>query len=243
MIWTIYLIILGYFIMGFVGFYFINRRKDPMEARNSWTKFITYAIIIHILFFSIAFVPLVFRFLSVLIVAGGFYDLIKVYRQSGSIRQSFFIIALIVYVFLAAGFYVFSGFDSHLLLFTFLILSIFDSFSQITGQIWGRHKLFRKISPQKTVEGFIGGIIVAVASSYWLGDLLAGTSFNPMRLATGIVASAFVGDMITSFYKRKYEVKDFSSLIPGHGGVLDRFDSLITGGAFVCLSVLIFETF
>src|SRR5690554_3594868 len=99
MIWTIYLIILGYFIMGFVGFYFINRRKDPMEARNSWTKFITYAIIIQILFFSIAFVPLVFRFLSVLIVAGGFYDLIKVYRQSGSIRQSFFIIAMIVYVF------------------------------------------------------------------------------------------------------------------------------------------------
>lgn len=243
MIWTIYLIILGYFIMGFVGFYFINRSKNPVEARNSWTKYITYAIIIHVLFFSIVFVPVVFRLLSILILSGGIYELTRIYRKSGFTRQPVFITALVVYLLLAAGFYVFSGFNSHLLLFTFLVLSIFDSFSQIIGQIWGKHKLFRKISPQKTVEGFIGGIIVAVASSYWLGDLLALTSFNPMRLATGIVASAFVGDMITSLYKRKYKVKDFSSLIPGHGGVLDRFDSLITGGAFVCLSVLITDTF
>lgn len=241
MIWTIYFIILAYFILGFIGFYFINRRKKPEDALSSWIKFITYFVIIHVLFFSIVFIPLLFRLLAVVIIAGGLYELYKVYRESGTERKKVFIAAVVVYGILAAGFYVFSGYDSQLILFTFLILSIFDSFSQIAGQIWGRRKLFRNISPGKTVEGLVGGIVTAIVSSYWLGDLLTGSSYFPMRLATGIIAFAFAGDMLASLYKRKYDVKDYSNFIPGHGGLLDRFDSLIAGGSFVTLNVLIFN--
>lgn len=238
MIWTIYFIILIYFTLGFTGFYIINRKKKRDEARNSWVKFITYFFIIHILFFSILFFPVVFRILTLIIITGGFYELYKIFRESGYRKPVFFLSSLFILGLFSVGFYFFSGLNSRLVLFTFLILSIFDSFSQIAGQLWGRRKLFRKISPQKTVEGLIGGIIVAVASSWLLKDIIKGTEFYPMRLATGIVAFAFLGDMITSFYKRAYNVKDFSNLIPGHGGFLDRFDSLIAGGAFVALCEL-----
>ena len=237
--WTIYIIILAYFLLGFIGFYFINRRKPPAESRNSWIKYFTYLIIIHVLFFSIVFLPTFFRILAIVIIAGSFYELFKVYRQKGYVMKPVYYTAVVVLALFAAGFYAFSGLATGLILFTFLILSIFDSFSQVIGQIWGRRKLFRKISPQKTVEGFIGGIVIAVGSAYWLDGLLAGTGYLPMRLATGIVAFAFLGDMITSLYKRKYDVKDFSTFIPGHGGFLDRFDSLIAGGAFISLYILL----
>ena len=241
MIWTIYLVILIYFVLGFIGFYFINRKKEHVEARKSWLKYFTYFIIIHILFFSIAFFPALFRIICLIVIAGGLYEIIKVYIESGNNKQFVFYIALLIYSLLSIGFYVFSGYNRGLILFSFLIVSIFGSFSQIIGQIWGRKRLFKKISPQKTVEGFIGGILMAVASAWLLVGLLTGTDFIPMRLATGIVFFAFLGDMITSMYKRKYGVKDFSNLIPGHGGFLDRFDSLIAGGAFVAITVLFFN--
>ncbi len=241
MIWTIYFFILAYFLLGFIGFYFINRKISHEAARENWMKLGVYFIIIHILFFSIVFSLFFFRIISVIIIAGSYYELYKVYRRSGYRDMPFFLISVVVLSMLSLGFYLFSGLNFHLILFSFLILSIFDSFSQIAGQLWGRRKLFRKISPGKTIEGFLGGIIVALFSSYWLADLLAPSAFNPMRLATGIIGAAFIGDMITSFFKRRYDVKDFSNLIPGHGGFLDRFDSLIAGGAFVMLSVLILK--
>lgn len=229
-----------YFILGFIGFYFINRKKDRVTAYNSWLKYIVYFIIIHILFFCIAFLPVLFRFLCLIIISGGLFEIIKVYKESGFKNQLFFCIALIIYILTGIGFLIFSGFNNELIMFSFLIISIFDSFSQITGQIWGRKKLIKNISPQKTVEGLTGGILVAIASSYLLTALLEDTAMMPLWLAVGIIFFAFTGDMVTSFYKRKYGVKDYSSIIPGHGGFLDRFDSLIVGGAFVAFYIIFF---
>jgi phosphatidate cytidylyltransferase len=239
MIYTIYFVILVYFFLGFIGFYFINRKKERKEARNSWIKFITYFFIIHILFFSITLFPVFFRIITVIIIAGGFYELFKVHREAGYYKKSFFLLSVTLFSFLSIGFYFFSSFDRQLILFSFLILSIFDSFSQIAGQLWGRRKILPKISPKKTVEGFLGGAVVAIASSYLLGKLVVVSDIETMMLATGIVAFAFLGDLAASYYKRNYNAKDFSRLIPGHGGILDRFDSLIAGAAFVAASDLL----
>jgi phosphatidate cytidylyltransferase len=116
-----------------------------------------------------------------------------------------------------------------------LILSIFDGFSQITGQLLGRTKLFPKISPNKTVEGLIGGALIALLSALVFKSLIIGTPLKAILLAAVIAVFAFAGDAAKSIYKRKYNVKDFSNLIPGHGGFLDRFDSLIAAGAGVAL--------
>ncbi len=234
---TIYLIILIYFFLGGIGFFFINRKKDPATARKSYTKFATYFFIINLLFFSIVLKPVVFRYLAALIIVAGFFELLKLFGKAGFKQKGFFLVALIVFIFLAVGFYFFSGLQKELILFSFLVLSIFDSFSQITGQLWGRRKLFPSISPEKTVGGLVGGGVVALASSLLLSKLYGGTSLLSALLAVGIVVFAFGGDLAASFYKRKFNEKDFGEVIPGHGGFLDRFDSLIAGGAWVVFCV------
>ena len=85
----------------------------------------------------------------------------------------------------------------------------------------------------------IGGVVIAFLSSFFLKSLVNGSPFYPMRLVAGIITFAFLGDMFASLYKRKFKVKDFSNLIPGHGGFIDRFDSLIAGGTFVTVNELI----
>ncbi len=239
MIETIYLIILIYFFLGGIGFYLINRKKDPATARKSYTKFATYFFIINLLFFSIVLKPVVFSSLAIVIIIAGFLELLKLFGKDGFKQKRFFLVALIVFISLAAGFYFFSRLQKELILFSFLVLSIFDSFSQITGQLWGRRKLFPSISPAKTVGGLIGGAIVAMVSSVLLSKLYGGTLFMSVLLAVGIVVFAFAGDLAASFYKRKFNEKDFGNSIPGHGGFLDRFDSLIAGGAWVMFSVYI----
>jgi phosphatidate cytidylyltransferase len=233
MIRIIYFLILAYFLLGALGFFFINRRKDVGIARESWKKFIVYALIIHVLFFSIVINPLVFQLLAAVIIVVGIFELFKLHSASGYLRKRFFLLSLLLFVVFSYGFYVFSGYEKEKILFSFLVLSIFDSFSQITGQLWGRRKIFPKISPNKTVEGFVGGALVATGSALLFDELIAIPPLKVLLLAAGIVLFAFLGDMLTSWYKRTYHVKDFSHFIPGHGGFLDRFDSLIAGGAGV----------
>lgn len=232
---TIYLIILSYFVLGAVGFYFINRKKDRKTARKSWLKYITYFIIIHLLFFSIVYNPLVFHYVAILIIITGAAELMRLFRISGYSSPVFFMISILVFLFFCTGFFRFSQLNAGLILFSFLVLSIFDAFSQITGQLAGKTRLFPAISPGKTVEGLAGGVVTAVASSLLLNNLTENSVTHSLILATGIVIFAFTGDMLASVYKRKYHVKDFSRLLPGHGGFLDRFDSLIAGGAFTAL--------
>ena len=237
MIYTIYYIILSYFLLGGIGFYVINRKKDSQTAKKSYTKFISYFFIINILFFSIIIKPVTFRYLSLLIIGAGFYELFKLFRVNGYRQKGFFLGSLVVFMILSVEFFLFSGLKKELILFSFLVLSIFDSFSQITGQLWGNIKIFPEISPNKTLGGLIGGSLVAIASGMLLDDLYTKTSVKSVLMTIGVIFFAFLGDIAASFYKRKYNVKDYSNIIPGHGGFLDRFDSLIAGGAWVTLYV------
>jgi phosphatidate cytidylyltransferase len=239
MTWVIYIIILTYFLIGTIGIYIINRNKEPQAARKSWIKHITYFLIINILFFSIIINPVVFRFIAVLIICVGFCELFVLYRKSGFNHKKIFFPAVFTLAVLASGFYSFSGMDKGLILYTFFLLSIFDGFSQVTGQLWGRRKLFPRVSPNKTVEGFIGGAIAALLSAFIFKNFINATPLSALLLAVWIVVFAFLGDSAKSFYKRKYMVKDFNNLLPGNGGFLDRFDSLIAGGAGVALLKLI----
>lgn len=237
MITTIYIIILTYFLLGGTGFYFINRKKEREVARKSWTKFIAYFFIIHILFFSIVINALAFQIVAALIVSVGALELLRLYRRAKYTKIGFFLRSLVLYAVFASGFLVFSRFEKELILFAFLILSIFDAFSQISGQLFGKTKIAPQISPNKTIGGTVGGAIIAILSSFLLNKLYSEVWYIALILATGVVVFAFIGDILASLYKRKFEVKDYSNLIPGHGGFLDRFDSLIAGGAWVALFV------
>jgi phosphatidate cytidylyltransferase len=238
-VWIIYIVILVYYLLGTVGIFFINRRKEPQIKRKAWIKHVNYFIITNLVFFSIAVNPVIFRYVAALIIIVGFYELFKLYRGSGFSHTGFFLASIIILASLSFGFYSFSLMDKGLILFAFLIIAIFDGFSQVSGQLLGRTKLFPKISPNKTVEGLIGGSLVAVLSAFVFKNLFTASSLKAIILAAVVVVFAFLGDTAKSLYKRKYNVKDFSNLIPGHGGFLDRFDSLIAGGAGVALLGLI----
>ncbi|SHK11479.1 phosphatidate cytidylyltransferase [Tangfeifania diversioriginum] len=235
----IYSIILGYFVLGGIGFCLINRKKERDVARKSYTKFGVYFIIINILFFSITIQSVIFSYLAILIVAVGSFELSRLFVAAKFQHKLFFVLSLLVYFILSAGFIVFSRADRNLILLTFLVLSIFDSFSQITGQLFGKTKIMPAVSPNKTWGGVVGGTIIALISAFLLKNLFQGTNSELFLLAFGTVFFAFVGDILASLYKRKFQVKDYSNWIPGHGGFLDRFDSLIAGGSWAALAISI----
>ncbi|RLD54525.1 MAG: hypothetical protein DRJ05_14495 [Bacteroidetes bacterium] len=114
-------------------------------------------------------------------------------------------------------------------------MTVFDAFSQISGQLLGKRKLFPKISPNKTVEGLFGGFMASIFTSFMIRDLLGINEIQSVAIGFGVSLFAFAGDFLASYCKRKFGIKDFSNLIPGHGGFLDRFDSLILGGLFMYL--------
>lgn len=114
-------------------------------------------------------------------------------------------------------------------IFALLIVWTTDSGAYFTGRKIGKRKLWPEISPNKTVEGFVGGIIWALITAFiiqWISPL---TSSILVLIGITIVASIFgqLGDLVESAIKRHYNVKDSGNLLPGHGGILDRFDSIL----------------
>ncbi len=117
-----------------------------------------------------------------------------------------------------------------------------DTAAYFTGRAIGRHKLAPKISPKKTIEGFVGGWIAgaaAVIALHYAFDLGIGLGYV-IALAVALPLAATVGDLVESAIKRLEHVKDASELIPGHGGVLDRFDSILFTFPLVYLFVRLF---
>jgi phosphatidate cytidylyltransferase len=92
----------------------------------------------------------------------------------------------------------------------------------------GRHKIIPRVSPNKTWEGFIGCFVTTTVCAGWLAPLLTPLSMKQGLIAGVIIAGGgFIGDVVISSVKRDLRIKDSSQLIPGHGGVLDRMDSLL----------------
>lgn len=110
----------------------------------------------------------------------------------------------------------------------FLVLWANDTGAYITGVSFGRHKLMERISPKKSWEGFLGGIVSAIFAAWLLGDWF-GVLTKSQWMAAAIVISfaGTLGDLFESMLKRSIGVKDSGSIMPGHGGFLDRFDSAL----------------
>ncbi len=118
-----------------------------------------------------------------------------------------------------------------LMIFIVIAALICDAGAYFTGYFFGKHKLNKRISPNKTIEGAIGGWIIgglaAYAYAYFVLSSLGWFSMNFYLLASIILpVTGIIGDLSFSLIKRHYKIKDFGNLFPGHGGVLDRFDSL-----------------
>jgi phosphatidate cytidylyltransferase len=100
------------------------------------------------------------------------------------------------------------------------------------GKLLGRHKIIEKISPNKTWEGFIGGLLSTVLAAILLKFLTPFTTNEAIGAGLLIACTGFVGDIIVSAIKRDFGLKDTGTVIKGHGGILDRMDSLIISAPF-----------
>ncbi len=136
----------------------------------------------------------------------------------------------LVYIFISFIFFILINFNNLIFfsfnLFIFTVIS-FDIFSYIFGKSFGSRKLI-KLSPNKTVEGFLGGFFISLfftlILAYFYGIKI---NFEFLCFTVLIIIFAFIGDIIESFFKRKNNLKNSSELIPGHGGIFDRFDSFL----------------
>lgn len=126
------------------------------------------------------------------------------------------------------------GFSYQIILGFFFLLWTNDTGAYLAGKYLGKHKLFERISPKKTWEGSIGGAILTLAVAYVLSIYFTNLSINNW-LVTGILITVFggLGDLVESMLKRSIGIKDSGNILPGHGGILDRFDGLLLAAPFV----------
>ena len=133
------------------------------------------------------------------------------------------------------------NYDIMYIIYLLLITTLTDTFALFTGMLIGKHTLCPTVSPKKTIEGLLGGTLVGtfVATAFYITVIDSSMSLAFVTIITMLLSLVGqLGDLVFSSIKRYYDKKDFSNLIPEHGGILDRFDSLI----FVVLAFIIFSS-
>ena len=124
-----------------------------------------------------------------------------------------------------------------------------DVFAYFTGRLLGKHKLAPHLSPKKTVEGSIGGIVFAIIGCILYGFIVEkATDLNASYLTLALIGLSLsvisqIGDLFASLIKREHGVKDYSRMLPGHGGVMDRFDSILAISTVLMALCMVFPPF
>lgn len=166
-------------------------------------------------------------------------------NELSPIAKYTYVLGYVIFPFIIIAKIPFSGVDFRpkIIISIFILIWTNDTFAYIVGKSVGKRKLFEKISPKKTIEGFLGGLFFSVVA----GILISKFYFNPSEQhsvksmfiwsVTAVIISIFstLGDLIESKFKRIAGVKDSGTIMPGHGGILDRLDSIIFVAPFVFL--------
>lgn len=157
-----------------------------------------------------------------------------------NLQDAFYLIGIVIFIGLSFNLIILiRNYSVDLLIYILMITCFTDLFGLIAGKLIGVHKLAPKISPNKTIEGFCVGTCVGTFMGiiYYLTVINSSISFiNLLIITITLSMIGQIGDLIFSQIKRYYNKKDFSNIIPGHGGVLDLLDSLI----FVSVTVILF---
>ena len=213
--------IIFFIVVGGVGMYLGNRKVDRSIAMQRWLKYVVYILITSFVVLSIwfrFFLPVVS-----LIILFGYFELARTIRLTKKCW-----LALIVYSIIVVGLILYAlKIKKEFQFYIYLQVLAFDAFSQVTGQLFGKKAIAPRISPTKTIEGFLGGIFFCVLASLLTRDWMNMPLFTAIVFALLTAITGFAGDMLASFYKRIAGIKDYSKFLPGQGGFLDRFDSFM----------------
>ena len=166
-------------------------------------------------------------------------------RRAFPFSEAASVLTAVVYI--AVGFAALSAirydvpFGAYLCLLAFIGPFTTDTFAYFTGRFFGRHKLIPEVSPKKTVEGSVGGTVFCVVGYIVFGIVMQfgyGFTVNYWMLGiAGLLVAVIsqIGDLIASLIKREHGIKDYGKIFPGHGGVMDRFDSVLTTSVMLWL--------
>ncbi len=199
---------------------------------------VSYLLMILMTFASLNSIMKIFITLFVLFIPIIFYDKEKYNIELCTYLSSFIILLGLVFSYVC----VIRNADINILIFLLLITILTDTFAYIGGKLFGKHKLIEKVSPNKTIEGSVigslfGTIIPSIFYIYMI-DPGASISLTVLMVLILSIIGQF-GDLVFSSIKRYYKIKDFSNIMPGHGGILDRFDSII----FVVIGYIVIINF
>lgn len=173
---------------------------------------------------------------------------IELYRAKKNslenISVTLFGILYVIYPLTLFNFFVFpeapldTRYDPTLLIYLYILIWAYDSGAYLFGVTFGKHRLFERISPKKSWEGFFGGWILALAVALLLQRIFPKFDTGFMLLiATIVTITGTLGDLVESMIKRNLGIKDSGKFLPGHGGLLDRFDSILFASPFVYLLI------
>lgn len=170
-------------------------------------------------------------------------------KEADAISQSFRVLVPMTYIALPLGLVpLFSeiipsaGKQPMMILSLFILIWVNDTFAYLTGITFGRHRLFERISPKKSWEGAVGGFLFSLLAALILFKVTALMTLPAwLGLAVVVVIFGIFGDLFESLLKRTNMVKDSGNLLPGHGGLLDRFDALLFAApaAWIFLSIML----
>lgn len=231
-------------LLGIFGLYELIHVRESKKEFPFLIKIFSYLIVVFFClsnFQSVDFAYTVDYKVMAFIIFAFLSPLVLIHdHKKYNLNDALFLIGSVLFIGLSFNLLVITrNYDIAYIIYLLLITTLTDTFALFTGSLIGKHKLCPEISPKKTVEGLAGGVFIGVVAAV----AFYSTVINPtMPLVLLIFITALLalvgqlGDLVFSSIKRYYGKKDFSDLIPGHGGILDRFDSLI----FVALAFIIF---
>jgi phosphatidate cytidylyltransferase len=217
------------FIIGAAAMYAAARRSDPQERKAQRLKFATYFIITHFMILAASAGRTVFGVVAAALAAIGAVEIVLVTLQKRFSRAIVPVVACSLYFIASAGVVLFAWKAlPATAVYVYLIICVLDAYSQLTGQLIGRRALAPAISPHKTVEGAIGGVFCAIVTAMVFRGFAGFGYLDAFGCGMLLSCAGILGDLLSSRYKRLCGIKDYSALLPGQGGVIDRFNSFFS---------------
>ena len=221
--------------LSVMGLYELLKVHETKKKFPFWLKLIAYSLTVYFCLYNTGNVELytqveyrvmaliIFLFLSPMVFIND--------NKKYNLNDALFLIGSVLFIGFSFNLIIITrNYDIRYLIYLLLITTITDTFALFTGSLIGEHKLCPKISPKKTIEGLVGGVVMGtfVATAFY-NTVINGSMSLVFVIFLTLLLSLIgqLGDLVFSSIKRYYDVKDFSEIIPGHGGVLDRFDSII----------------
>jgi phosphatidate cytidylyltransferase len=230
-------------VLGIDEFYGLVKKSKTIQPIKFWGILTGLVSIITIGLIIFNMVPFKMIFIPILMIFTIF--LIELYRKRENpfINVAYTILGLIYIAVPFAmlyhlGFYSDNNFNENysfqIILGFFLMLWTNDTGAYLAGRFFGKHKLFERISPKKTWEGSIGGGLLTIGVAFILSIYFTNLNqTNWIVLAILVAVFGGLGDLVESMLKRSLNIKDSGNLLPGHGGILDRFDGLLLSVPFI----------